>query len=52
MDVIAVNKDQLGSASLDTQGAANADVNRNGTLEFGDAVLILKSLVDLASLPV
>ena len=37
---------------LDAQGAVNADVNRNGTLEFADAVLIMKSLVDLVTLPV
>ena len=52
IDVIAVNKDQLGSAMLDAQGAVNADVNRSGTLEFADAVLIMKSLVDLVTLPV
>ncbi|MBQ8927406.1 MAG: leucine-rich repeat protein [Oscillospiraceae bacterium] len=52
IDVIAVNKDQLGSAMLDEQGAVNADVNRSGSLEFADAVLIMKSLVDLVTLPV
>ncbi|MBQ8927734.1 MAG: right-handed parallel beta-helix repeat-containing protein [Oscillospiraceae bacterium] len=51
IDVIAVNKDQLGSFTLSAQGAVNADVNRNGTLEFADAVLIMKSLVDLVTLP-
>ncbi|MBQ8927054.1 MAG: carbohydrate-binding protein [Oscillospiraceae bacterium] len=52
IDVIAVNKDQLGSLVLTAQGRANADVNQNGTLEFADAVLIMKSLVDLVTIPV
>ena len=52
MDVIAVNKDQLGSRALEEQGKANADVDRSGDLSFKDAVNILKSLVDLAVLPV
>ena len=52
MDVIAVNKDQLGSLTLKEQGKANADVDRSGDLSFKDAVYILQSLVDLVELPV
>jgi len=52
IDVITVNKDQLGSFTLTKQGAKNADVNQNGKMEFGDAVNIMKSLVDLVTLPV
>ena len=52
MDVISVNKDQLGSQMLSTEGAANADVDKSGTVTFTDAVYILQSLVELVSLPV
>ena len=52
MDVILVNKDQLGSARIEGTGRLNADVNQNGQLEFTDSVLILQSLVDLVTLPV
>jgi len=52
IDVIAVNKDQLGSYTLTKQGIKNADVNQNKKMEFGDAVNIMKSLVDLVTLPV
>lgn len=52
IDVIAVNKDQLGSYTLSAQGAKNADVNQNSKMEYGDAVNIMKSLVDLVVLPV
>ena len=52
MDVIAVNKDQLGSLTLTDQGKANADVDESGGLSFADAVNIMKSLVDLVTLPV
>ena len=52
MDVIAVNKDQLGSKQLSTQGAVNADVDLSGGVTFTDAVYILKSLVDLTPIPV
>ena len=52
IDVICVNKDQLGSYQLDAQGMLNADVDRSGTMNFTDAVNIMKALVDLATLPV
>ena len=51
LDVIMVNKDQLGSAHIEGTGRLNADVNQNDKLEFTDAVLILQSLVDLVTLP-
>ncbi|MBQ8926711.1 MAG: glycoside hydrolase family 9 protein [Oscillospiraceae bacterium] len=52
MDVITVNKEQLGSEVLSEQGALNADVDRSGALSFTDAVNIMRSLVDLVTLPV
>ncbi|MBQ8926781.1 MAG: 1,4-beta-glucanase [Oscillospiraceae bacterium] len=52
MDVICVNKEQLGSEVLSEQGALNADVDRSGGLSFTDAVNIMRSLVDLVKLPV
>ena len=52
IDVITVNKEQLGSETLSAQGAVNADVDRSGALSFTDAVNIMKSLVDLVTLPV
>ncbi|MBQ8927070.1 MAG: glycoside hydrolase family 9 protein [Oscillospiraceae bacterium] len=52
IDVIAVNKDQLGSFKLSADGIINADVDRNGVLNFTDAVNIMKFLVDLVELPV
>ncbi|MBQ8927350.1 MAG: glycoside hydrolase [Oscillospiraceae bacterium] len=52
LDVIAVNKDQLGSAALTPEGVTNADVDRSGDVTFTDAVNILRSLVDLVELPV
>ncbi|MBQ8927780.1 MAG: glycoside hydrolase family 9 protein [Oscillospiraceae bacterium] len=52
IDVICVNKDQLGSFTLTAQGVKNADVDQNGVMAFADAVNIMKSLVDLVVLPV
>ena len=52
IDVISVNKDQLGSFTLTAQGVKNADVDQNGIMAFSDAVNIMKSLVDLVPLPV
>ncbi|MBQ8928579.1 MAG: glycoside hydrolase family 9 protein [Oscillospiraceae bacterium] len=52
IDVICVNKDQLGSFTLTKQGIKNADVDQNGVMAFADAVNIMKSLVDLVTLPV
>ncbi|MBQ8928171.1 MAG: endo-1,4-beta-xylanase [Oscillospiraceae bacterium] len=52
IDVITVNKEQLGSEVLSAQGAVNADVDRSGSLSFTDAVNIMRSLVDLVTLPV
>lgn len=47
MDVIMLSKSFLGGAKLSTQGAANADVDQNGTLNPTDALNILKFLVNL-----
>ncbi|MBQ8928623.1 MAG: DUF5620 domain-containing protein [Oscillospiraceae bacterium] len=52
IDVICVNKDQLGSFTLTAQGVVNADVDQNNVMTFSDGVNILKSLVDLVTLPV
>ncbi|MBQ8928463.1 MAG: cellulose 1,4-beta-cellobiosidase [Oscillospiraceae bacterium] len=52
IDVITVNKDQLGSFTLTKQGIKNADVDQNGVMAFADAINIMKSLVDLVTLPV
>ncbi|MBQ8928575.1 MAG: cellulase family glycosylhydrolase [Oscillospiraceae bacterium] len=52
IDVITVNKDQLGSATLSAQGFVNADVDRDGIMKFTDAVYIMQSLVDLVTLPI
>ncbi|MBQ8926817.1 MAG: carbohydrate-binding protein [Oscillospiraceae bacterium] len=53
MDVILINKDQLGSATLEGQGRINADVDGTEGLSFNDAVTVMKYLVDLVTeLPV
>ncbi|MBQ8928574.1 MAG: glycoside hydrolase family 5 protein [Oscillospiraceae bacterium] len=52
IDVISVNKDQLGSLNLSAQGWLNADVDCDGQLRFTDSVYIMQSLVELVELPV
>ncbi|MBQ4466176.1 MAG: carbohydrate-binding protein [Oscillospiraceae bacterium] len=53
MDVIALNKYLLGSASLTPELKAQADVDRNGTIDATDSLTILKFVVELLpSLPV
>ena len=50
VDVLAVNQALLSVRSLSAYGELAGDVNHNGTLDDGDAVKILKSLVDLETL--
>ena len=52
MDVIAINKAILGSASLSDQGKTNADVDLNQAIDTTDALNILKNVVKLIELPV
>jgi hypothetical protein len=53
LDVIALNKNLMGSSSLTTQGALNADVDRDGTPTSADALSIMRYCVKLiSSLPV
>ncbi len=49
VDVILLNKSLLGSETLTAQGARNADVDENGSLEPADSLNILKFLVDLVT---
>ena len=50
IDVLALNQYLLSLRQLDEAGLNCADVNHNGTIDVGDAVKILKSLVDLETL--
>ncbi len=53
LDVIALSKSLMGSGTLSTQGAANADVDQNATINTTDALNIMKYLVKLIeNLPV
>jgi len=52
MDVIAINKAILGSATLSPQGKINADVDLNQVIDTTDALNILKNVVKLVELPV
>ncbi len=52
VDVIFLNKAVLGAETLDDQQKANADVDINGKVEAADSLCVLKSLVDLLTLPV
>ncbi len=53
LDVIALSKSLMGSGTLSTQGAANADVDQNTTINTTDALNIMKYLVKLIeNLPV
>lgn len=47
LDVIALSKSLMGSGTLTTQGAANADVDQNGAINTTDALNIMKYLVKL-----
>ncbi len=47
LDVIALSKSLMGSGTLSTQGAANADVDQNGAINTTDALNIMKYLVKL-----
>ncbi|MEE5992300.1 MAG: glycoside hydrolase family 9 protein [Oscillospiraceae bacterium] len=51
-DVLLLNQHLLGIEEIDTQGKANADVNGDSLVNDTDALNILKSLVDLVTLPV
>jgi hypothetical protein len=50
IDVLAVNQALLSVRSLSAYGELAGDVNHNGTLDDGDSIKILKSLVDLETL--
>ena len=53
MDVIALNKYLLGSATLEDDSKARADVDGNATLDSTDSLTILKYVVQLiVALPV
>ncbi|MEE5993898.1 MAG: endo-1,4-beta-xylanase [Oscillospiraceae bacterium] len=51
-DVLLLNQHLLGIEDIDTEGQKNADVDNNGAVNDTDALNILKSLVDLVTLPV
>ncbi|MEE5992202.1 MAG: dockerin type I repeat-containing protein [Oscillospiraceae bacterium] len=51
-DVLTLNQHLLGIGDLEGDGNKNADVDLNGTVDDADALNILKSLVDLVSLPI
>ena len=50
VDVLAVNQALLSLRSLSAYGELAGDVNHNGTIDDGDAMKILKSLVGLETL--
>jgi len=51
-DVLTLNQYLLGiGGDITPEGKANADVNQDSTVNDADALMILKSLVDLATLP-
>ena len=52
LDIILLNKNLLGMEKLSERGAANADVDRNKSIDSNDALYILKSTVSLVTLPV
>jgi|GEM_PF-519515 len=51
LDVIALNRNLLIGEKLSDAGILNADVNKNGKPDTDDSLMILKSLIDLVSLP-
>ena len=52
LDVILLNKNLLGLEKLSEQGARNANVDGNTSIDGTDSLYILKSLVSLVTLPV
>lgn len=51
-DVILVNQYYMKTADLEAQGLINADVDRDEDVDLTDSLNILKSLIDLVTLPV
>ncbi len=51
LDVIALNKSLLAGAQISEQGTLNADVNKSGTPDSADSLMILKSTIGLEQLP-
>ena len=52
VDVLILNQYLLGVADVSKEGLANADVNNDTLVDDDDAMNVLKSLVNLVSLPV
>ncbi|MBQ7004682.1 MAG: 1,4-beta-glucanase [Oscillospiraceae bacterium] len=52
VDVVMLNKHLMGAEDLGSQSMTNADVDVDGNVGPGDSLNILKSLVDLVTLPV
>ncbi len=52
VDVILINQFYMKTASLEGQGFTNADVDRDGDVDLTDSLNVLKSLIDLVTLPV
>ncbi len=50
-DVILVNKAYMKIETLDGQGFVNADVDLDGDVDLTDSLNILKSLIDLVTIP-
>lgn len=51
-DVIKVSKSVMGADTLSAEGRVNSDVDRNGVINSDDAGWIIKSLVQIVTLPV
>ncbi len=52
VDVVMLNKHLMGSQDLSSAAMLNSDVDCNGEVGPGDSLNILKSLVDLVTLPI
>jgi len=52
MDVILINKSLLGGATLSPAAKTNADVDKSGAVDTTDALIVLKAVVKLVTLPV
>lgn len=52
IDVVTLNKHLMTGSYVSDQGKKNADVDRNNTLDAVDSLNILKSCIDLVTLPV
>lgn len=50
-DVLTLNKNLLAGYNLSTEGAKNADVNKDGKPDSGDALMILQATIGLIQLP-